>query len=131
MEQKPPEHYYGNSVRTLFIITGILMVVSLPFFSSLLNIPLYVSLIAILGLAVFGGFLNPVQKWIIVANTVISVAAFVGFEYYAVHTYKSLPPDVPLHVAFFWINQAFALLFFLAVYLSVKTLRGKILKNNG
>lgn len=120
-------HYYGNRIRGLFMFTGILMTVTLPFFSSLIHVPITVSIIAMLALAVLGGFLNPTQKWIIVVDTIVAILAFAGFEYYAVNTYLHVAPDVPSHVYFYWLNQVFALLFFLAVYLSIKTLRGKLL----
>ncbi len=80
-----------------------------------------------LGLAVLGGFINPVHRFAMVLNVIVSIFAFVGFEYYAVDTYLHASPNVPLHVYFYWLNQIFALFFFLAVYLSVKTLRGRLM----
>src|SRR3989338_1746568 len=100
MEEKTVEHYYGDKVRTLFIIGGLIMLASYPFFSSLINAPMPIAILACLALAVFGGLMNPEQKWVIFLNTVI-----------------------PL-VAFFWVNQVLALIFFFAAYLSTKSLRG-------
>ncbi|MBP6884871.1 MAG: hypothetical protein KBC17_03555 [Candidatus Pacebacteria bacterium] len=130
MIEQTNNHYYGNSIRSLFVITGVLMTISLPYFSDLISMPISVSLIAMLGLAILGGFLNPVQKWIIVVDTLVSILAFAGFEYYAVHTYLTATPNIQSHVYFYWLNQIFALLFFLAVYLSIKTLRGKLLEKS-
>lgn len=120
-------HYYGDRIRSLFMLTGVLMTVTLPFFSSIIKLPVTVSLVAMLGLAVLGGFLNPVQKSIIIIDTIVSIIAFLVFEYYAVTTYLYAEPGIQLNVYFYWLNQVFALLFFLAVYLSIKTLRGKML----
>ncbi|MDQ5971090.1 MAG: hypothetical protein QG566_36 [Patescibacteria group bacterium] len=120
-------HYYGDRIRGLFMITGILMVVTLPFFSSIIHVPTMVSIVGILALAILGGFLNPVQRWIIVADTFVAVFGFIAFEYYAVQAYLAVPPVPPLNTYFYWLNQIFALLFFLTVYLCIKTLRGKIL----
>ena len=117
-------HYYGDSVRTLFIIGGLIMIVSYPFFSSFIKAPIAFSIIGVVALAIFGGLMNPRQKWIIAINMIISVAAFAIFEYAAVYTYLNLPPAQGVHVAFFWVNQALSLLFFFAAYLSTKTLRG-------
>jgi hypothetical protein len=127
MEENTNYHYYGDRIRGLFMITGLLMVVTLPVFSSLIHMPVTISLIAILALAILGGVLNPSQKWIIITDTIVSVLGFAGFEYYAVDTYLHVLPNSAPHVYFYWLNQVFALLFFLAVYLSVKTLRGKML----
>ncbi len=129
MENPISYHYYGDRIRTLFMITGLLMAATLPFFSELIHLPVTISLIAMLGLAVLGGFLNPNQKWIIVLDTIVSILAFGTFEYYAVTTYLSVAPTSATNVYFYWLNQVFALFFFLAVYLSVKTLRGKLLEN--
>lgn len=120
-------HYYGDRIRGLFVFTGVLMTITLPFFSSIIKLPITISLIAMLGLAILGGFLNPVQKSIIVIDTIVSIVAFLVFEYYAVTTYMYAEPGVSMNVYFYWLNQIFALLFFLAVYLSIKTLRGKML----
>lgn len=120
-------HYHGYRIRVLFVITGIIMAATLPIFSSLINLPVTISLIAIVSLAILGGFLNPIQKWIIFIDTIVSVIAFITFEYYAVNTYLHFSPNVSLHIYFYWVNQIMALIFFLAVYLSIKTLRGKIL----
>lgn len=120
-------HYYGDTIRGLFMFTGALMVVTLPFFSSLIHMPITISIIAMLALAVLGGFLNPIQKLIIIIDTLVAVLGFIAFEYYAVDTYLNVDPTISSHIYFFWLNQIFALLFFLAVYLCVKTFRAKIL----
>ncbi|HBA45548.1 hypothetical protein A2W67_00195 [Candidatus Nomurabacteria bacterium RIFCSPLOWO2_02_40_28] len=124
MEEKTVEHYYGDKVRTLFIIGGLIMLASYPFFSSLINAPMPIAILACLALAVFGGLMNPEQKWVIFLNTVIPLVAFLVFEYYAVYAYNNLSSTESIHVAFFWVNQVLALIFFFAAYLSTKSLRG-------
>ena len=131
MDKEALEHYYGDRVRTLFVIAGLIMVFSYPFFRPLINEPLSLSIIGSLILAVFGGLMNPKQKWVIFLNTVIPVIAFMFFEYYAVISYIDLSPAEKtirnIHGAFFWTNQILAIIFFLATYLSTKTLRGALL----
>ncbi len=117
-------HYYGDSVRILFIIGGLTMIVSYPFFSSFIKMPIAFSIIGSVALVVFAGLMNPKQKLIMIMNTVISVLALAIFEYAAIYTYLNLSPSIGAHVAFFWVNQALSLLFFFAAYLAVKTLRG-------
>ena len=122
------EHYYGDAVRTLFIIGVLIMVVSFPFFRSFISEPLSLSIIGSVVLAVFGGLMNPKQKWVIFLNTIIPIIALLFFEYYAVNTYINLSSTENsvknIQVAFFWTNQILAIIFFLATYLSTKTLRG-------
>ena len=123
-------HYYGDSVRTLFIIGGLIMIISYPFFSSFISLPIPLSIIGVIALAIFGGLMNPKQKWIMALNTIIPIVAFVIFEYAAVYTYLNLSPAQDVHVAFFWVNQALSLLFFFAAYLATKTFRGALIVNN-
>lgn len=120
-------HYHGDKVRVLFVVMGVIMAGTLPMFSSLINMPITVSIMGIVLLAILGGFLNPAQKWIIYLDTIAAVVAFVTFEYYAVYTYLNLSPHVSINVYFYWVNQIAALLFFLATYLCVKTVRGRML----
>ena len=120
-------HYYGDTVRVLFVIGGLIMIVSYPFFSSFIKAPIVFSIIGAIALAIFGGLMNPKQKWIMALNTVISIGAFIAFEYSAVYAYLNLSPAQSVHVAFFWVNQVLSLIFFFAAYLSTKTLRGAII----
>lgn len=121
---KPVNHYYGDSVRTIFIITGVALIAGLPFFYGLVKVSINISIIGILILSILAGLLNPIQKWIIVVNSLVSAAAFIFFEYSALFAYINLPPIELSNILFFWVNQVLSVLMFLAVYLSTKTLRG-------
>lgn len=127
MEENNLYHYYGDIIRGLFMFVGTFMVVSLPFFSNLIHIPVTISILAMLTLAVLGGFLNPVQKTIIIIDTCVSIIGFMAFEYFAVNAYLEMTPVNTLNVYFYWFNQIAAIILFIAVYLCVKTLRGKII----
>jgi hypothetical protein len=123
------QHYYGDVIRTLFVLAGVVMLVMLPFFTPLIKMPLFISIIGILVLAIFAGFLNPRQLWIVVANTIIAVIACAIFEYNAAITYVTPTTDLSLSKGFFWVNQILAFLFFVSIYLGVKSVRGKILSS--
>ena len=127
MNTEPSYHYYGDSVRMLFVVGGLIIIVSYPFFSSFVGLPIPLSIIGCVALAVLGGLMNPKQKWIMALNMIVSIGAFVIFEYYAIYAYLDLSPAKDIHVAFFWVNQILSLLFFFAAYLSTKTLRGALL----
>jgi hypothetical protein len=128
MSEERPKYYYGDEVRGLFIMAGVLMVISYPFFSRLVGSSLLFSIIACVAMAVFGGLMNPKQKWVIIFNNIFSILAFIIFEYSATHAYLNFSSTIGLNVAFFWANQALAIIFFFAAYFSTKTLRRFLLK---
>ncbi len=115
-------HYYGDLVRKLFIASAVAMLVFLPFYDYKIPVPYTVSIFVIVVLGVIAGVTNPLQKWVIVVNNIIAACGVAVFEYMAVNNYdiKSL---------FFWVNQALALTFLVALYFSTKTFRGMILKD--
>ena len=120
-------HYYGKIIRLIFIIGGLVMLVTFPFFGNLVNLPLPISIFIIILFVVLGGLINPLSKWVFILGSIIPIFALAMFEYYAFHTYQNLSAgSSSMNIAFFWINQALALLFFFATYLSVKTLRAMV-----
>jgi len=115
-------HYYGDVVRQLFIAAGILMAVTFPFFEHLLPGPYLVSILIILVVNIAAGLTNPRQPWVIGFDVVLSMFTFIIFEYHAVTNY----PDKtdPLY----WITQVIAIIFFMALYFSIKSARGAFLQ---
>lgn len=122
-QQQYVGHYYGDSVRVIFLISGLVMLCSFPFFSSLIGVPAVISILSIIGLVVLGGLISPKSRFIFILSSIVPVVGFILFEYYAYFAYSTLPATSALHIAFFWVNQILAILFFFATYLSVKTLR--------
>lgn len=122
LRNRPTLHYYGDIVRILFVTAGLIMLITLPFFGNLIPVPYFASIIIILTIAILAGLTNPVQKWIAMIDTGVSVVAFVGFEYYAIQAFSQKSDFL-----FFSINQVLAIIFFVALYYSTKTLRGKML----
>jgi len=116
-------HYYGKIIRNIFILGGLIMLISFPFFSKLVNLPLPVTIFIIISFVVIGGLINPLSKLAFILGSIIPIFALAMFEYYAFNAYQNLSGSDSLNVAFFWINQALALMFFFATYLSIKTLR--------
>jgi hypothetical protein len=116
----PPVHYYGDLIRKLFMIGAAVMVVGLPFIGSYISMPTFISVLAILVLGILAGITNPRHHWVMVANTVISVVAFVIFEIYAIKFYYAN------QAYFFVVNQGLSLLFLAATYYSTKTWRGML-----
>jgi hypothetical protein len=117
----PPAHYYGDIIRALFVAAGALMIVSLPFFKNQIPVDPAASIFFILILGVLAGFSSPRQKWVPVVNTMFSLFSVLVFEYYAMASYKNL--EQLFTDPFFLVNQVLACIFFVTLYLSVKTMR--------
>lgn len=115
-------HYYGDIVRRLFFAAGLIMLITLSTFKQLLPVPTLVSIFAILIVGFLAGLTNPLQKWVMVLNTGISLVGLITFEYHAVTGYDNLSDPL------FWVNQGLAFIFFFALYYSTKTMRGAMLR---
>jgi len=114
-----PRHYYGDTVRSLFILAAVIMIATLPFLTSRLPVPPTTSIIAIVALSIVAGLLSPRGKLIIWVNLFVSTAALLTFEYYAVQTYKMYSFADML----FWVDQILAIIFLFSLYYSAKTVR--------
>lgn len=119
-------HYYGDIVRILFLVSGIIMLVGLPDITGYIRIPVFVSILCILILGIAAGLTNPKQIFNAAINTIIASVGFLVFETYAVITYR----DPKANFAYFIANLILGFVFLLATYFSVKTFRGLILKND-
>src|SRR3989344_5506323 len=83
-KHKKIPHYYGDIVRVIFVIAGILMLVFLPIFKDLIVVPVGIAIFVIISVDLFAGLTNPLQKWISLINLFISLSAFIIFETIAV-----------------------------------------------
>lgn len=114
-------HYYGDTVRKLFLAGGLIMLLMLPFVHDRLPVSFVTSILIILAIDIFAGVTNPAWEWISIIDTAISLVGFLIFSYYAVTIYIQ-------HGAWdilFWTNGILWLIFFFALYFATKTLRGK------
>ncbi len=111
-------HYYGDTIRKLFIAAAVLMLISLPFFQNLIPFPVFASLLGVLVIVLGAGFIAPKNRWLVVINLIISATAMLTFEYYAISAY------LESHIGFFVANQILAIIFLAASYYGAKTVRG-------
>lgn len=123
-DDKPKKmpHYYGDIVRIIFVIAGLIMLIFLPVFKELIVVPVGLAILVIISIDLFAGLTNPLQKWISLINLLISLSSFVTFELIAVEYF---PTSEKLYAI---INQILAFLFFISLYYSTKTFRGFIVK---
>lgn len=122
LKPKSP-HYYGDFVRVLFLAAAVVLMVGVPVYPEIFPFDILSNVIFILVIGLLAGITNPRQYWIANVNTVVSALSLIVFEYYAVADSEMLRSlDVP-----FFAKQLLALIFFFALYYSVKTSRAEYL----
>lgn len=114
---KPAAPYFGNIVRKLFIICGLVILITLPFLKTLTKGPVFYSLIVVLLLAFFAGMTKPKHKAILISDVIISMFGFAFFAYQGIINFQGFL------TLFFITNLVLAVLFLFSFYWSVKTAR--------
>lgn len=118
-------HYYGDTVRKLFLFAAIIMLFFLPFLTTYIQIPVFMSLLIILSLGIFSGLTNPKIVLIAALDTVIAIGGVLTFGHFAVEAYSFYSLDS----LYFWVNQVLAAIFLVSLYYSTKTIRGFFVNN--
>lgn len=119
-------HYYGDSVRQCLLLAAVIMLITLPIFNDLISLPLTLSIGVIVAIGLAAGMTNPVQFNTNVLDLVVSVVGFCAFEYEAVRMF-----NLAVSAKEWWLfaaDQAIAVIFFIALYLSSKTVRAKMIR---
>ncbi len=116
-----PAHYYGDRVRRILFAAGMVMAIGLPLFSDKINFGFFLPVLGILALNLFAGLTNPKQVMTILIDLVIS---FLGLAFFELIAYFDFATFQDWGDMYFWFNQTLAVLFFISLYFSVKTLRG-------
>lgn len=111
-------HYYGDIIRKLFLVSGMIMLATLPFLHVRVSAPVFLSIVFILVLTFAAGFTNPRQKWNTTVNSIISLIGFTIFAFEAITRFERI------FDLLFATNMTLSCLFLFAFYLSIKTLRG-------
>lgn len=119
------QHYYGDTVRTMFLSAAVVYAVAMPLVGDLLPIGTMGGIGLVLGLALFAGITNPHSKIVMVLDVAISAAALFLLQNAAL---MYLSTDGPV---LFILRQASAILFLIAFYESVKSLRSMLLGTIG
>lgn len=117
-------HYYGDTVRKCFLFAGLLLLLAVLLDREFLSLYLFVGVFVVLLLTILAGLTNPQNKRFIMIDGIVSAAMFLVFEYLAVNAYlaaESLAGDV------FYLRQALAVVFLVALYFATKTYRGLFL----
>lgn len=116
----PMAHYYGDIVRKLFLTAGVLILLALPFAVAYVPWPAPVLLLVVLAVTMVAGLTNPKQVWVMWLNVAVAGVGLLAFEWHAIGRVGTPPSWI------FVFDQALALIFFFALYYSIKTLRGHV-----
>ena len=118
-----PSHYYGDIVRILFVVGAAFLFIS-QFMGNPFVTPIAALIIAVI-LVVAAGLTNPVQTWIHWANVFLSGLLLIMFGSIAVTRYQ----ETGTVILSTWLVIILVLVFLCALYSSVKTLRGVLMRN--
>lgn len=119
---RKPTHYYGDIVRVIFVCAGVALII-IPVFLTDVDVSMPLVILSALVLGFLAGITNPRQRWIATANSIVSAVGIILFESAAIGTYQSFGVTFS-----FLVWQALALAFFFALYFSVKTIRGFLVR---
>lgn len=125
MKRKNIPHYYGDSVRNMFIASAVIYAIALPVFGSLLPFNVYVGIGIVLLLVFLAGITNPHSQILMFSNVAVA-----GIGVYLTQTAAISGFGVD-SVALFVLRQSVAILLLIAFYQSVKTTRNMMLKKIG
>ncbi|MEK7636181.1 MAG: hypothetical protein AAB362_00630 [Patescibacteria group bacterium] len=114
-----PSHYYGDVVRRLFLVGAVIMLLALPFFYKLIPGPIFFSIFAIIIVELAAGMTSPKTLWSAIMNVLIAIFGIFAFENEAISAFSHYDAEI----WYFWINQLLALIFLIALYYGVKTVR--------
>ncbi len=111
--------YYSRATQSVFIVAGILMLVTFPYFFKQFEFGTYAILAVIILVAIGAGLAGATSFLTRKLNIAIAILAC------AISSYKAMTVffngvEEPLAIFSFWILQILALLFFFAIYLSEK-----------
>lgn len=116
---KSDNNYYTKATQSIFIVAGILMLFSFPYFFKQFEITALGFWALLVLLAIFAGLAGGGNRLTKNLNIVIAVGAFVLSSYRAI-TLFFMGSEEPVMIFSFWILQILSLLFFIAIYFSIR-----------
>jgi hypothetical protein len=125
LRKKNIRHYYGDSVRNMFVISAIIYAVALPLFGSLLPFDVYTGIGLVLLLVFLAGITNPHSQMLMFANVAVS-----GVGVYLMQTAAISFFGIDSSVLFF-LRQIVVILLLIAFYHSVKSVRNMMIGKIG
>lgn len=115
-------NYYLKATQSIFLVAGILMVFTFPYFLKYFNFSGMALMFIMVLLAVLAGYTGGGNKLVLKFNTLVAIAGFVMSAYRGVVIFFR-GVEEPLAIFSFWTHQLLALVFFLAIYFAVRAMR--------
>ena len=116
--------YYVKATQSIFLVAGILMVFTFPYFIKYFNTSGAIMMFVMVAVAVLAGYTNGASKVILKLNSLIAVAGFIFASYRGVLIFFN-GVEEPLAIFAFWTHQILSLVIFLAIYFSVRASRSQ------
>jgi len=114
--------YYLKATQSIFLVAGILMVCTFPYFLKYFNFSGMALMFVMVALAILAGFTGGGNKLILKFNTAVAVIGFILAAHRGVLIFFQ-GVEEPLAIFSFWTHQILALVFFLAIYFAVRAMR--------
>lgn len=114
--------YYMKATQSIFLVAGILMIFTFPYFLKYFKASGMVLLFVVVLLAVLAGFATSGNRLLLKFNALVAVFGFVMAAYRGVAIFFRGVED-PLAIFSFWTHQILALVFFLAIYFAIRAAR--------
>lgn len=114
--------YYSRATQSVFIVAGILMLVTFPYFFKQFEFGTFAILAVIVLLAIGAGWATGSNMMTRKLNVLIAIAACAISSFKAVTLFFN-GVEEPLAIFSFWVLQILSLLFFFSIYFSIKASR--------
>jgi hypothetical protein len=124
MRHRQVAHYHGDTVRILFVVAAVVMLIA-ETTGALLPLPMLGIVTFAVILVVAAGIANPAQKWIHFVNAGIAIYGAIIFGLYAIEQYRLTRYVFDTTYLY---AETLALIFLIAVYFTTKTVRGVLLR---
>jgi hypothetical protein len=118
-------HYYGDTIRNLFISAGIIYAVAMPLWGNLLPVDTFTGIFMILILVFLAGITNPRSTTLMFVNVFVAGAGVFYLQWAAITFYETQSPIL------FFLREAVVILLLFAFYHSVKSSRNMMLGKVG
>src|SRR5882724_1180727 len=108
---------YSNIIRTMFLIMGVVLLISTAFLKYQLPFPPFFSFLIIVALIISAGLTSSKQSATVFSDFCVALGTFIVFGWQTFVSYNS--PDN----GFFWTSLILSLLSMFSLYYSTRTLR--------
>lgn len=113
-------HYYGDSVRIMFVSCAIVYALSMPLFGNLIPSTTAIGIAIVLALILLAGITSPTMKWLMFVNAAV---AAVGIYFLQSAAIFFLDSDSKV---LFTLRELCVVLLLFAFYYSVKSFRSMV-----